>query len=303
MKLRTVICIAASLAVPAPAIGQDAAPPPPVLSDKSLEELMSMEVASVTGAARHEQRVTEAPSSVTVVTAADIATFGWRTLTDVLRTVRGFYVTYDRNYAYLGVRGFGRPTDYNNRMLVLVDGHRLNDNVYDAVGIGTDYPIDLDLVERIEIIRGPGSALYGTSAFFGVVNVITRRAAAFGSADAAFEVGTLGLYRVRATGGWSSASGRDALFSVTHYSRRGDTLYFPEFAADSGGGVAVRLDGDEATTLFASGHTGPLEPAGVLQHARQARAHRVVGHGVWRSTVSDPRLPRVGRRCLPAHGS
>jgi iron complex outermembrane receptor protein len=72
-------------------------------------------VDSVEGAARHSQRLTEAPASVTIVTANDIETFGWRTLADVLKSVRGFHVTYDRNYSYLGVRAFGRPTDYNNR--------------------------------------------------------------------------------------------------------------------------------------------------------------------------------------------
>jgi outer membrane cobalamin receptor len=72
------------------------------------------------------------------------------------------------------VRGFGRPSDYNNRILLLVNGHRYNDNVYDQAPIGLDFPIDLALVDRIEVIRGPGSALYGTSAFFAVINVIVR---------------------------------------------------------------------------------------------------------------------------------
>jgi outer membrane receptor for ferrienterochelin and colicins len=155
------------------------------LTDKSLEELMKIEVASVTGAAKHEQRVTEAPSSVTVITAAEIRSFGWRTLGEALRSVRGFYATYDRNYTYLGVRGFARPTDYNNRVLFLIDGHRINDNVYDAGYVGTETPIDLDLIERIEVIRGPGSALYGSSAFFGVVNIITRRGGSIGGVEGA----------------------------------------------------------------------------------------------------------------------
>ena len=174
-------CILALLAGPAYAQARpDTSTPKQDLTDKSLEELMKIDVASVTGAAKHEQRVTEAPSSVTILTAADIRTFGWRTLGEALRSVRGFYATYDRNYSYLGVRGFARPTDYNNRVLFLIDGHRLNDNVYDAAYIGTEAPIDLDLVERIEVIRGPGSSLYGSSAFFGVVNIITRRGGAIG---------------------------------------------------------------------------------------------------------------------------
>ena len=140
---------------------------------------MAVEVETVFGASKREQRVTEAPSSVTILTAHDIRTFGWRTLADALGSVRGFYTTYDRNYTYVGVRGFGRPSDYNNRVLVLVNGHRFNDNVYDQALIGTEFPIDLALVERIEIIRGPGSALYGSSAFFAVINIVLRRGGAF----------------------------------------------------------------------------------------------------------------------------
>ena len=74
----------------------------------------------------------------------------------MLRSVRGFYTTYDRNYSYVGIRGFARPGDYNTRVLLLVDGHRLNDGIYDMAPIGTDFPIDVSLIERVEVIRGPG---------------------------------------------------------------------------------------------------------------------------------------------------
>ena len=139
------LTVLAGDAAPARAQLPPAEPPadPPALADKSLEDLMSVEVGTVFGAARREQRVTEAPSSVTIVTAEDIRTFGWRTLAEALSSVRGFYVTNDRNYTYVGVRGFGRPSDYNNRVLVLVNGHRYNDNVYDQALLGHEFPIDL----------------------------------------------------------------------------------------------------------------------------------------------------------------
>jgi hypothetical protein len=84
------------------------ADPPGALAGKSLEDLLSVEVGTVFGAAKREQRVTEAPSSVTILTAEDIRTFGWRTVAEALSSVRGFYTTNDRNYTYVGVRGFGR---------------------------------------------------------------------------------------------------------------------------------------------------------------------------------------------------
>ncbi len=127
----------------------------------------------VIAAVRYRQRVGEAPSSVTIITAREIAQYGWRTLPEVFRSVRGFYVSEDRNYSYLGVRGFSRPGDFNIRILGLLNGHTLNDDIYQGFLLGRESGIDLDLVERIEIVRGPGSALYGTSAFFAVVNIIT----------------------------------------------------------------------------------------------------------------------------------
>jgi outer membrane receptor for ferrienterochelin and colicins len=92
----------------------------------NVEDLARVKVYS---ASRHEEEVRDAPASVSVITAEEIQRCGWRTLGDVLGSLRGFYTSYDRNYTYLGVRGFLRPGDYNSRILLLIDGHRLNDNV------------------------------------------------------------------------------------------------------------------------------------------------------------------------------
>src|SRR4051812_16315216 len=94
------------------------------LKNVPLEDLMRMEVQHVFGASERLQPVTEAPSSVTVVTADDITRFGYRNLADILRSTRGFYVSNDRNYSYVGVRGFARSGDYNTRILLLVKGQR-----------------------------------------------------------------------------------------------------------------------------------------------------------------------------------
>ncbi len=129
------------------------------------ETLLFQDIPSVFGASKYEQKVSEAPSSISIVTAEDIKKYGYRTLADILRSVRSFYISYDRSYSYAGARGFGRPGDYNSRILVLIDGHRSNDNVYDGALLGTEGVIDVDLIDRVEIIRGPGSSLYGSNAF------------------------------------------------------------------------------------------------------------------------------------------
>jgi len=168
------------------------------LTETSLEDLANVQVYS---ASKHMQSVSEAPSSVTVVTADEIQKYGYRTLADVLRSVRGFYITYDRDYSYLGVRGFERLGDYNNRILLLLDGHRINNNVYEQAMLGTEFPTDVDLIERVEVIRGPSSSLYGSDAFFAVINVITRKAPQFKGLELSFEPASFDTYKGRASYG------------------------------------------------------------------------------------------------------
>lgn len=149
---------------------------PEELSQLSLEELLQVKIMSVTGSSRYEQEASEAPARVSIIDAATIRKFGYRTLAEALQGETGINMTYDRHYDYIGYRGFSRPGDYNTRVLVLLDGIRLNDEVYNQAPTGTDFPLDMDLVERIEIIRGPGNALYGNNAFLLTVNIITASA-------------------------------------------------------------------------------------------------------------------------------
>lgn len=145
------------------------------LPDLSIEDLMKLDAGQVFGASERLQPVTEAPASVSFITAEEIARYGYRTLADILRGVRGMYVTDDRNFSLIGTRGFGKPGNYNSRILLLVNGHRVNDNVFGQAEIGAEFGFDPATFERVEVIRGPASSLYGDSAFFAVVNVITKR--------------------------------------------------------------------------------------------------------------------------------
>jgi iron complex outermembrane receptor protein len=159
------------------------------LTALGLEQLLSVQVTS---ASKFAQDPLQAPSAVSVITREDIRTFGYRTVADALAGVRGTYLTYDRNYRYLGVRGFSRPGDYNSRILMLVDGYAANDGIYNQAPVGLEFPLDMSLVERIEFVPGPGSSLYGSNAFFGVVNVITRKAADVGVEASAYAQGGSG---------------------------------------------------------------------------------------------------------------
>jgi outer membrane receptor for ferrienterochelin and colicin len=228
------------------------------LKQLSLEELMNIEVQTIYAASKYEQKVTEAPSSVSIVTSSEIKKYGYRTLADLLRSVRDFFVTNERNYSYVGVRGFGRPGDYNSRILLLIDGHRANDNIYDQAFVGTEAIIDVDLIDRVEIVRGPGSSLYGSNAFFAVVNVITKRGGDLKGTEVSGEAGSFNTTKGRLSHGNHYPNGFEAIVSGTSFDSRGQSLYFPEFnpaisrdPRATNGGISEHSDYDRSQSLFA----------------------------------------------------
>ena len=133
---------------------------------------------------------------------------------------RGVFVSDDRGYKSLGFRGFGRPGDYGNRVLVLIDGMPTNDNWLWSSYVGLRPAHRLEDVERIEVVRGPGSILYGTGAFSGVVNLVTAGPDTPDGREVGMSVADDGVARARArithhftkdSGIWTSvAAGRGA---------------------------------------------------------------------------------------------
>ncbi len=256
------------------------------LTEMSLEDLMKIEVDTVYGASKYQQKVTEAPASVSIVTSDEIQKYGYRTLAEVLRSVRGFYVSNDRNYSYVGVRGFARPGDYNSRILLLVDGHRLNDAIYDGALIGTEFPIDIDLIERVEIIRGPSSSLYGTSAFFGVVNVVTKRGKDLNAPVVSTEIGSHGSYKGRVSYGERFKNGLEMLFSSSYFNSHGPSrLFFKEFDSPStNNGIAQDVDSDQSKSFFTNLSFGDFRFQGVY-----GTREKGIPTGSFGTVFNDPR--------------
>lgn len=147
----------------------------------SLEDLLRTERrgaaadVSVSTASRQAQSADLAPAVTHVVSRQDIARLGLRSLGDVLRRMPGLEVREDDEFTRVAVRGVA-PGDFNGRVLFLLDGLRLNDNLYDAGPINREFYVDVSLIERVEFTPGPGSALYGGNALLGVVNIVTQRA-------------------------------------------------------------------------------------------------------------------------------
>lgn len=209
------------------------------------EAVLFGKIPAVTGASRFEQGADEAPASVTIIAADEIARHGWRTLAEVLQSVRGVYTSYDRNYTFLGVRGF-LADGPNSRVLILLDGQRMNTNVFGSVHASTESSVELDLVERIEVIRGPGSTLYGTGAFIAVINVTTKHGRAFRGGEVATAVASFGGRTARVSAGTRFRSGVEVLASGSLYRSAGQDLYFPEFDDPAtNDGRAVNRDRDQ----------------------------------------------------------
>lgn len=139
-----------------------------------IEETVALR--EVTGASRITENVDDAPASVSLLDRREILAFGYPTIYEAIRGVRGVALGTDRAFATAQVRGIGLPGDYGNRFLVLSDGHPLTeDTAYSSV-IAHEARVDLLDVDRIEVIRGPGSLLYGTGAMSGVVNLEMQKA-------------------------------------------------------------------------------------------------------------------------------
>jgi outer membrane receptor for ferrienterochelin and colicin len=204
----------------------------------------------VIAASRQREAVEDAPSSVTIIPAQELSALAYPTIAEAVRGVRGLYVWDDRSYASVGFRGLGRQGSYGNRVLVLLDGHPLNDNWIGSSYVGYDARTDLADVQRIEVVRGPGSVLYGTNAFSGVINLVTRDK----SVPPGMQVGistnldAVGRARVR---GDARFSGGGVWTSVAGAKSTGRDFFFPEYLGEPSPepGHSRDADGFEAGTI------------------------------------------------------
>ena len=213
------------------------------LLDIPLEQLMHIEVQS---ASKYSQPAIEAPAAVSMVTADDIRTYGYRTLGDIVAAMPGLYTSYDRYFTYIGTRGFSRPGDYNSRILLLIDGVRQNDAIFSQALVGSESLLDVDLIDRVEFVPGASSSVYGSNAFFGVLNVITKKGSDLGGGELAGALGSYQTGKARLSYGGTTESGGEWLVSASGYHQKGQDLHFPEQ-----GGTARDLDRDRSTALFA----------------------------------------------------
>lgn len=231
------ICSSIALASPQSKATLD----PGGLVDLPLEDLLKVDVVS---ASRFSQSTTEAPATVTVIEDEALRQHSYRNLAEALVTVPGVYASSDRNYTYLGTRGFNRPGDYGTRILLLTDGARRNDPLYDQALLGHEAPIEIDWVKRLEFVSGPASAVYGSNALFGTANAVMFEGGDINGAKVSLDAGTQKTQRFGLVAGQKLEGDLDWFLGLTAYQSAGENLHFPEYNNGISNGHTNGLDGE-----------------------------------------------------------
>ena len=221
------------------------------LREASLEELLSLEVTS---AGRRQQRAEDVAAAVYVITQDDIRRSGLRSLPEILRLAPGVQVAQvNANKWAVLVRGFN--SIYSNRLLILIDGRSLYTRAFSGVFWDAN-DLDVAEIERIEVVRGPGGAMWGSNAVNGVINIISRSARVSTGGAISVSLGTFD--QSRATARYGSTVGRAAYRVFGQWSGYADGLTAEGASANdrwqsmTGGSRVDRAN--ETDTLMAQGH-------------------------------------------------
>lgn len=236
-------------------------------AEETLDKMLSMPMENLVDLPAHAEVSRAAnkdpstqPVLITVLTANDIRAFGYRNMADIMNALPGIFTTNDQIYTYVGARGISGVGNYNSRILITVDGYRFNDNIYRQIGLsGDEFPIDIELIDRVEFVPGPASAENGTNAFLGVVNIITRSASSAHKAELTSSYANGNDLRVRGTAFANVAKG-SLLLSYSKLNADGFNSTYPS-------GTARNLDAQRADKLFAKYERGAFH-ANVLYSDR-----------------------------------
>ncbi|MBN1980040.1 MAG: TonB-dependent receptor [Chitinivibrionales bacterium] len=140
--------------------------------DMSLDDLLNMDVST---ASKKAEKTVDAPGVVTVISREDIERFGVTTLYELLERLPGTMLMADNQFIRGNISFRGDVTsEVNNHVLLLMNGRPMRESTHGAQYTPIYATFPLAIIEKIEVVRGPGSVLYGTNAYAGVVNIITK---------------------------------------------------------------------------------------------------------------------------------
>ena len=214
----------------------------------SIDSLLNQEVDQpkyLNSASKYYQSEQEAPSSINIITSKEIEEYGYHSLSELLNDQKGMYITNDRTNEYLGVRGFSRFSDNNNRILVLIDGHRMNGYQIDGAPIGNSVGFSLSNFQRVEIVRGPSSALYGTNALFTVINLVSK-VPQLSSSSIITSYGSFNRREIGVNVGKRFNNDFNISLLGNYYKSKGANYYYSEFdKPKTNNGLSIDKDGDD----------------------------------------------------------
>jgi outer membrane receptor protein involved in Fe transport len=243
------------------------------VDERSVVTLKFMADELVEAVSRLAEPAEEAPASISLISSQELRSMRYPTLAEALRGTRGVYVTDDGGYTKAGFRGLSLPGSYGKRMLVTVDGMPVNDSWSWASTVGYGLRADLEDIERIEVVRGPGSVVYGTSAFTGVVNLVSRGREAPSGVEAGVSGVGDGVFRARARLTQHLDARRGFWLALSGGVSEGRDFFFPEYVSQGPpevAGHARGLDGARFGTLLGQAWWGDLTLAWSLnEHVKQ----------------------------------
>ena len=249
-----------------------------VVADRGIDELYLGDVPLVLSGTRLAQPLSESPLAITVIDREMIVASGAREIPDLFRLVPGMLVTsrtgHDRDVGYLGLLDA-----FSRRMQVLIDGRTAYDPLLGGINWST-LPLDIEDIERIEVVRGPNAASFGTNAFLGTIIITTRHAFDPERTHATVRTGSDGVLDAHAGLGDRGASWayhlafghrEDEGFDTLHDDKRVDFLH-GEFSRDLG-----RLDSFELRAAYSDGTLQAEDTAG----RRPVDVDEGMVHGRW----------------------
>jgi iron complex outermembrane receptor protein len=273
----------------------------------SLSELLERPVIA---ASRYAQDPGSSPTLVSSVDAELIERLGFRSISEALRGVRGVYTSNDRNYSYIGMRGFSVPGDYNTRLALTIDGHGINDPIYEQGASGIELGLPMNAIDHIEVVRGSAWTLYGASAMLGAIAVVSAR----GATRPGLRVATssrAGLETTDDPAGRPTVAPRGQDISASYGAVAGgvDVFVAASYLFDAGlkaismpeltgpdlvcvdpqslprpcDGVVHGNDGEQSGSAYAVVRAG-----GLSMHALAARRHKRVATAPFETLIDDP---------------
>lgn len=204
-----------------------------------LENLLEKKVST---SSKYTLTLRESPQATTIISKDEIRSYKYQNLYEILINLPGFFLRNDLNYYYVGIRGFDQPGSYNNNVILLLDGHEVNENVYGSSFINKHLGFIPEEIERVEIVQGPGSILYGTGGLLSTINIITDKSKAkdFGLS---FSYGSLNNFEGRFIIQNKLFNDNSKIKFAGFYGQSdGKDFFFPDFRDSVSDGIARQLD-------------------------------------------------------------